>query len=273
MKGVEHKGMYNYDLEEKLIRYNIIRMAMDPSDKKEWNDRFSEGYTYDTNAIEGNTLYPEEVHMILVGNTVPPHTGVTVSEIMEIIGHDNAWKYVQENVKKKVQLTENIIKDIHVYVLPVIGCGGIYRNVRAFIRESRFLPPSHDKIHELMKFLEYDILHKEFADPVEKAAWVHAEFVKIHPFMDGNGRTARLLMNYILMENCYPPVNIKKENAASYFTALDLYFRQDTIEPLVGILEDYIHMELDAFLNEYDTERKGNGDYIRKFDIFAEADE
>lgn len=102
-----------------------------------------------------------------------------------------------------------------------------------------------------MKNFADQMEHREFHNVIEKAAWIHAEFVRIHPFQDGNGRTARLMMNYTLMENGLPPTIIKTEGKVAYFKALETYSTEGNLLPFQTLVEKNIHRELDEFLEVY----------------------
>ena len=102
-----------------------------------------------------------------------------------------------------------------------------------------------------MKNFAYRMEHDTFASPIEKAAWIHAEFVKIHPFQDGNWRTARLMMNYHLLANNFPPTSIKLKNKEEYFSALEEYAMQDSLTSFSSLLHKNMEREMDAFLSMY----------------------
>lgn len=102
-----------------------------------------------------------------------------------------------------------------------------------------------------MKCFVQDMNIKKFSSVPELAAWTHAEFVKIDPFQDGNGRTARLLLNYQLMLNDYPPINIKKDNVREYFDTLETYALKNDIGSFTNLVQENITKELDKFINMY----------------------
>lgn len=236
-------------LDNKIQSYNQIYSILSEVAKKNWEDNFTIEFTHNTTAIEGNTLTLIDTKMILEDGIVPRET--TLFELDQIRGHADAWEYVKNNVKNNIPLTEEVIKDIHERVIPVRGVGGIYRDIPVYIKGAQHVPPNYIKVRELMEYFAYDIKHKEFSSPIEKAAWIHAEFVKIHPFVDGNGRTARLMLNYQLMLDKYPPINIKKDNVKEYFTSLETYAIKNEIKEFSTLVESNIHKSLDEFLNFY----------------------
>lgn len=236
-------------LKQKLNQYKHILEQLDDFTRKNWEDNFTIEFTHDTTAIEGNTLTLIDTKMILEDGIVPKET--TLFELDQIRGHADAWQYVKENIINNIPLSENLIKDIHERVVPTRGVGGIYRTVPVYIRGAQHVPPNYKKVRELMKYFIQDMNIKSFSSVAELAAWTHAEFVKIHPFQDGNGRTARLMMNYQLMINNYPPINIKKDNVHEYFNALEIYAIRDDINPFKDLVQDNINKSLDKFINMY----------------------
>ena len=237
-------------LKQKLELYRQILEGLDEFTRKNWEDTFTIEFTHDTTAIEGNTLTLIDTKMILEDGIVPRET--TLLELDQIRGHADAWQYVKENIKNHIPLSENVIKDIHERVLPARGVEGIYRTVPVYIRGAQHVPPNYKKVRELMKYFVQDMNIREFSSVPELAAWTHAEFVKIHPFQDGNGRTARLLLNYQLMLNDYPPINIKKDNVREYFDTLETYALKNDIGPFTNLVQENITKGLDKFISMYE---------------------
>lgn len=180
-------------------------------------------WTYHSNAIEGNTLTLQETKIVLEGITVG---GKSMREHFEAINHREAIIFVEDIINNAQPLNEGTIKAIHQLVLKNIDDqgAGIYRNQNVMISGASHTPPSFLQLRHLM-----DALIKEHLEPaghnnwhpIEKAARLHTDFVKIHPFIDGNGRTARLLLNLELMRHHYLPVIIRKEDRLDYYQALD----------------------------------------------------
>ena len=177
-------------------------------------------WTYNSNGIEGNTLTLRETQVVLEGITVG---GKTLTEHLEAINHEKAIVYLDELVKDKQPITEWNIKNIHQLILKEIDNenAGRYRKENVTIKGAVHIPPDFVKIPELMEklVLNYETWNKYH--PIIKAALLHGELVKIHPFIDGNGRTSRLVMNLDLMNHGYNPVIIKKENRLEYYEVLD----------------------------------------------------
>lgn len=177
-------------------------------------------WTYNSNGIEGNTLTLRETQVVLEGITVG---GKTIKEHLEAINHEKAIIYLDELVKDNNPITEWNIKNIHQLILKEIDNenAGRYRRENVTIKSATHIPPDYIKIPELMEklILNYEKWNKYH--PIIQAALLHGELVKIHPFIDGNGRTSRLIMNLDLMNNGYNPVIIKKEDRLEYYDALD----------------------------------------------------
>ena len=177
-------------------------------------------WTYNSNGIEGNTLTLRETQVVLEGITIG---GKSIKEHLEAINHERAIIYLEDLVKDNKPITEWNIKSIHQLILKGIDDenAGRYRRENVTIKGAIHIPPDYAKIPELMEklILNYETWNKYH--PIIQAALLHGELVKIHPFVDGNGRTSRLIMNLDLMNHGYNPVIVKKENRLEYYEALD----------------------------------------------------
>jgi len=174
--------------------------------------------TYSSNAIEGNTLSRLETAVVVQkGITIG---GKLLKEHLEATNHAKAFDFILSLTNKNT-VTEQDILEIHRLVLQNIenDDAGNYRNNRVRIAGTDVIFPNYIKIPELMTKFINDLQHEQ--DPIEKALFAHYEFVTIHPFIDGNGRTARLLMNLILMQNGYPPAIIKPKDRLKYLKSLE----------------------------------------------------
>ncbi len=177
-------------------------------------------WTYNSNGIEGNTLTLRETQVVLEGITVG---GKSIKEHLEAINHEKAILFLDDLVKDNEPISEWNIKNIHQLILKDIDNenAGRYRKENVTIKGATHIPPDYLKVPELMEklILTYNTWNEYH--PIIQAALLHGELVKIHPFVDGNGRTSRLLMNLVLMNNGYNPVIIKKESRLKYYEALD----------------------------------------------------
>lgn len=193
-------------------------------------------WTYHTNAIEGNTLTLQETKVVLEGITVG---GKSMREHLEATNHRTAINGLEELVTAAGALSEDQICDLHRLVLKGIDDknAGVYRDSNVFISGARHEPPLFPFVSNLMKkFAKWCAEDAPELHPVERAARVHAEFVKIHPFVDGNGRTARLLMNLELLKSGFPPAVLPTESRLAYYEALDRFHVEGEIEPFLTLV-------------------------------------
>lgn len=181
-------------------------------------------YTFDSNRIEGNTLTLQETDLVVnEGLTI---SGKSMREHLEAINHNEAVAYIKDLVQRKVQINERELLCIHNLVLRGIAPehAGKYRNVQVMIKGSRHTPPQPFAIQKKMEeYFEWYREHKERLHPVLLAAEMHERLVTIHPFIDGNGRTSRLIMNLLLLQNGYVLANIKGDyaNRMNYYKSLE----------------------------------------------------
>ncbi len=177
-------------------------------------------WTYNSNGIEGNTLTLRETQVVLEEITVG---GKSIKEHLEAINHEHAILFLNDLVKDDDPITEWNIKNIHTLILKEIDDenAGRYRSENVTIKGATHIPPDFVKVPELMEklILNYKTWNKYH--PIIQATLLHGELVKIHPFVDGNGRTSRLIMNLDLMKHGFNPVIIKKEDRLQYYEALD----------------------------------------------------
>lgn len=193
-------------------------------------------WTYHSNAIEGNTLTLKETKVALEGITIG---GKTLREHFEVINHREAILMVEDLVSHQEPLSERVIKDLHYLVLKNIDQdnAGRYRQVNVLISGAEHKPV--DALHvpeQMTALIDWYSTKATGLHPVERAARVHGEFVKIHPFVDGNGRTARLLMNLELMKAGFPAAVLPVESRLAYYEALDTAHCQGDYAPFVELL-------------------------------------
>lgn len=181
-------------------------------------------YTYESNRIEGNTLTLAETALVIQkGITV---SGKSLREHLEAINHYEAIGFIKSIAEKKEHFNERTLKDIHALVLRGIDAenAGKYRTVNVRIAGSRHIPADALKVQELMyEYFDFYEKQKDVLHPVLLSAHLHEKLVTIHPFIDGNGRTSRLIMNLILLQHGYTVVNIAgdSESRIAYYNALE----------------------------------------------------
>lgn len=178
--------------------------------------------TYTSNAIEGNALSRAETALVVEkGLTIG---GKSITEHLEATNHAAALDFVKEQIKRKPSdFREKDVLKIHEIILDKIDKenAGIYRRVPVRISGSAIVLPNPRKVQDLMNEFFSWLKKEDKMHAVELAAEVHYRFVTIHPFIDGNGRTARLLMNMILMMKGYPPAIIRKNDRLAYIKSLE----------------------------------------------------
>lgn len=199
-------------------------------------------WTYNSNAIEGNTLTLKETKVALEGITVG---GKTLREHFEVINHREAIYYVEELVKKNEALSEWQIKSIHQLILKNIddANAGVYRKTNVIISGANHVPP--DALHvqgEMQQLIRWYQNEAMALHPVERAARLHVDFVKIHPFVDGNGRTARLFMNLELMKDGFPPIVLPVEKRLKYYEALDTAHTQKDYNQFISLMVEVVEV-------------------------------
>ncbi|WP_119184175.1 Fic family protein [Aliarcobacter cryaerophilus] len=204
-------------------------------------------WTYHSNAIEGNTLTLKETKVALEGITIG---GKTLREHFEAINHKDTILFIEDLAQKEDRLSEYSIKQIHSLILKNIDDEnkGKYRTTNVIISGAEHKPPQsfevQSKMEEFIKNYNENItkLH-----PVELASFVHIEFVKIHPFIDGNGRISRLLMNLELIKAGFPSVVIELEDRLEYYKALDIVHTTNDYKPFLELMKKVIEKSFEPY--------------------------
>lgn len=209
-------------------------------------EEFTVEYTYNSNAIEGNTLTLRETDMVLRGLTIDQKP---LKDHMEAVGHKEAFDFVRELVRKREPLSERIIQQIHYLVLAdKKEDRGVYRRVPV-----RIMGAAHEPIQPYLIAPEMEQLMDRYTNSTEhivtKLARFHIEFEGIHPFIDGNGRTGRLLVNLELMKAGFPPIDIKFTDRIAYYNAFDAYHIKHDLSAMETLFAGYINERLDLYLN------------------------
>ena len=216
-------------------------------------DEFLVEYTYNSNAIEGNTLTLQETALVLEGITIDKKP---LKDHLEAVGHRDAFLYVEELVKNKVPFSERIIKEIHTLVLmDRPEDRGVYRRIPVRIMGAYHVPPDPILVPEQMENLVAEFASNKKLHPIERAALFHLKFEGIHPFVDGNGRTGRLILNLMLMQAGYPPINVKYSDRKRYYEAFDNYYRDHNREVALFLVAQEVK-ERCAFLRHLLTTEK-----------------
>lgn len=208
-------------------------------------EEFMVRYTYNSNAIEGSTLTERETALVLKDDMTIE--GKPLKYHLDAIGHRNAFALVRREAEAGSALTEALIKRIHSHILlRDEDERGHYRTVNVHISGSDVVLPSAQfvpkKMAELMERYNGEM---QKWHPIQRAAVFHLAFESVHPFIDGNGRTGRLILNFELMKAGYPPIDVKFADKGRYYYCLQSYQGQDETEsPMLYMLEAYMEQAL-----------------------------
>ena len=208
-------------------------------------EEFTVEYTYNSNAIEGNTLTLRETDMVLRGLTIDQKP---LKDHMEAVGHKEAFDFVRELVQDNIPMSERVIQQIHYLVLAdKKDDRGVYRRVPV-----RIMGAQHEPVQPYLIQPRMEQLMLSYAESTEhivtKLARFHIEFEGIHPFIDGNGRTGRLLVNLELMKAGYPPIDIKFTDRMAYYNSFDAYYVNGDLSAMEKLFAGYINERLDQYL-------------------------
>ena len=221
------------------------RRPLTEGEAERLTEEFAVEYTYNSNAIEGNTLTLRETDLVLRGLTIDQKP---LKDHMEAVGHKEAFDFVRDLVKDQVPLSERIIKQIHYLVLAdKREDRGVYRRGPVRIMGAKHEPVQPYLIQPKMEqMLESYNNSKEHIIP--RLARSHIEFEGIHPFIDGNGRTGRLLVNLELMKAGFPPIDIKFTDRIAYYNAFDEYYVKHNLGAMEKLFAGYVNERLDNYL-------------------------
>ena len=221
-------------LEKIKHEYQRSRQKIPKSVWENYYESFITEFTYDTNAIEGSSVTLQETALILFDKIVPE--GKTITEIREVENHKEAFdvmlNYSGDIIKRFVlQLHKKLMHNI------LWEYAGRFRDVQVAIRGADFLPPPPEKVEsEFKTLMKWYGVNKNKYHPIVVAAYFHAAFESVHPFRDGNGRTGRLLLNFILHKKRFPMINIKNKDKIKYYNSLEEAQKSGNIKPLVDLI-------------------------------------
>jgi Fic family protein len=193
----------------------------------------------------GNTAQLEDVVAVVKGHPSKLAEGLK----REIYNHYAAYLKMLEYLKQHPEgyLDEEIIKDIHeVLVKGIIEEGGVYRNVNISIKGSKYVPCDPIKVYHRMD--KYVVQLNEMPNDLDKVVYAHLQLSKIHPFLDGNGRLCRLILNYMLISEGYLPISIPAKRRKEYFATLEAFKVDKTSVPFANLLNDLLNKEYDRLI-------------------------
>lgn len=222
------------------------RRPLTSGELKRLQDEFLVEFTYNSNAIEGNTLTLQETANVLEGVTIDRKP---LKDHLETVGHRDAFLYVVYLVRDKVPISERIIREIHSLVLmnrPEDK--GVYRRIPVKIMSALHEPPQPYLVPVQMERLVSD-LSRGNRHTIETAALFHLNFEGIHPFIDGNGRTGRLILNLMLMQAGYPPIDVKFADRRKYYACFDSYYQDNDASQMVNMVGEYVKERLSQYLS------------------------
>lgn len=234
------------ELNRKKDRYQKGKSSIDKETLSSYEKDFELVYTHNSTAIEGNTLTLLETKVVLEDGLAVG--GKELREIYEVTNHQKAYSYIKKCIEQGLALDEHIVKDIHAILMENIMIGGVYRNQAVRISGAGHRPPAGNEMYVQIKNFYADMQFKGDLNAIALAAWTHAEFVRIHPHIDGNGRTSRLIMNYQLMLKGFLPVSIAKEQRLEYYNILEEYAVNRNLEPFTEFIADLEEKQLDEYL-------------------------
>ena len=236
-------------LEEKLDKLNKLR-PLPKSAVQKLREKFQIEMTYNSNAIEGNSLTLKETFLVInEGITVK---GKPLKDHLEAKDHHAALEFLYDLIAKdkKHTISEMLIRNLHQIIIQETDkeWAGIYRNADVIIGGAKHTPPDALEVSQKMRgLISWLNTQKGKMNTIELAALLHHTLVHIHPFFDGNGRTARLVMNVLLMQAGYPLVIILKNDRKKYY---DVLSKADNgkYEPLVKFIAQSVERSLDIYL-------------------------
>lgn len=227
---------------------NVIKEC-DPKQVEEVEEKFALLYTYDAVGMEGHNRIPyEDVQRLSEAKALLEYSE---REQKEILNHLQAFEFVKKEAQEKKSFNEEKLKDIHEILVEGIFQGGVYRNVNINIFGASHQPPDHIKVYDRMSrfFREIDSFK---GTCLEKATYAHASIAKIHPFVDANGRLAKLVLNYFLIKGGYLPITIPLDLRETYINRLESFKSEKDLKPLTQFFKDLLIKQYEEVLKALD---------------------
>jgi Fic family protein len=216
-------------------------LSLHKKTKENRYESFISLFTFDSTNIEGNTLTLQETSQLLFEQITPRKS---LREINEILNHKKAFDYM---IKENKKISKELILKLHELITqntlkPELNNQiGKYRTLQVYIRGTNWLPPKPQQVtKEMGSLLSWYSKNKDKLHPLILAAYFHSGFETIHPFVDGNGRVGRLLMNLILNQNKFPMINIPNNQKYLYYEALEESQIKGNLRPLIELLIDLL---------------------------------
>jgi fido (protein-threonine AMPylation protein) len=239
-----------------------------PDELKRYEESVFARYVQGTTAIEGNTITLRQAEELLEHDITP--SGKSLREVYEIVNFRKLRGFLEEY---KGDVSERLIKKIHAIIMEnLLDSAGEYRRIQVLIEKAEHEPPPAFEVPELMKKLvKWYRESKKSMHPFELAVLLHTKFVTIHPFVDGNGRVARALMNFVLDKYGYPTLYLGLENREGYLDAVG-DGNKEVYQPIIDFMYDVYINQHKVILNEiYNKIRNGEVDVLPEMnDLFKE---
>ncbi|WP_025725161.1 Fic family protein [Acholeplasma granularum] len=229
-------------LEVDKLHFNELRDHVEVDKFERLMKEFIYQFTYDSITIEGkNALSQSDVKNLLCKKVIV--TQLPEREQKEALNYQKAFEHTFKLVTSRKPLSEDILKDLHEILVEGIFLGGQYRKVNIQIKDSMHQPPDYVKVYDRMAKFFYDLEHFK-GSTVQKACFAHAQIFKIYPFLEGNGRLARLILNYILLYEGYMPLSVPVSLKDEYLEHIDTFKEEKDLAPFVGFIKKLL---LDAY--------------------------
>lgn len=239
------------EIEENKLK--LIKILKNKNSKNEFNKWLKTELSYTSNAIEGNTLTKKETQLVIEENLTS--SSKPLKNYIEAVNHAKAFDKILELIENSSNIDEKSVLDIHKTILTGLDDlnAGFYRNCRVRISGSNTILPNPLKVPELMENF-YKWLNENIDIEPITAIMAHLKFVSIHPFTDGNGRTARLLMNTILLKYGYAPIIVRPTDRKKYLNAIDNYQTKNEEETYIKFMLRILNRSTKIAINMFQVE-------------------
>jgi Fic family protein len=213
-------------------------------------DHFKVTYTYDAISLEGHNRIPfEDVKRLVELKSLLSYSE---REQKEVLNHVKAFEKILDMVEHHIELDEERLKDLHEILVSGIFQGGVYRNVNIQMMGSQHQPTDHAKVYDRMHKLFQSLETETFDHALDKAMHMHAGIAKIHPFLDANGRLARLVLNYYLLKAGYVCISIPVQDKEVYIQQLEIFKSDKNIKPLKQYMIHLLSQTYESFIHQLD---------------------
>ena len=231
------------NLQEKInyVKENINYVPL--LEREKYREKFIYGFIKNSSCIEGDNITLAQVMQVVNGKNSTTESNIQRS----VYNNYQAYLMIEERALNKEALTEEFFKDVHECLMKELSVGGLYRNVDIKIKGSNYTPCTYLKVYDRMGKFFYDINNFTGSD-LDLVAYTHLQISKIHPFLDGNGRMARLAMNYQLMKLGMLPILFSTKERERYFDALEDFKVNKTDQLFKEFLIDHLNKEYDRFI-------------------------